>query len=52
MWYFYDIVQLHSGVASIFKGLDLVDKEPEELWMDIFNIVQDAVAKIIPNKKK
>ena len=45
-------VQLHSGVASIFKGLDMVDKEPEELWMDIFNIVQDAVTKIIPKKKK
>ena len=30
----------------------MVDKEPEELWMDIFNIVQDAVTKIIPKKKK
>ena len=52
MRYFYNIVQLHSGVASIFKGLDLVDKEPEELWMDIHSIVQDAVTKIIPKKKK
>ena len=35
-----------------FKGLDLVDKVPEELWTKIRNIVQEAVAKIIPKKKK
>ena len=35
-----------------FKGLDLVDKVPEELWTKIRNIVQEAVAKIIPPKKK
>ena len=35
-----------------FKGLDLVDRVPEELWMEIFNIVQEVVIKTIPNKKK
>ena len=35
-----------------FKGLDLVDRLPEELWMEIHNIVQEAVTKIIPKKKK
>ena len=35
-----------------FKGLDLIDKVPEELWMEIHNIVQKAVIKTIPKKKK
>ena len=35
-----------------FKGLDLVDRMPEELWMKIRNIVQEAVTKTIPKKKK
>ena len=35
-----------------FKRLDMVDRVPEELWMDIHSIIQDAVTKIIPNKKK
>ena len=35
-----------------FKGLDLVDRVPEELWTEVHNIVQKAVTKIIPNKKK
>ena len=35
-----------------FKGLDLVDRLPEELWMEIHNVVQEAVTKIIPKKKK
>ena len=39
-------------VTNRFKGLDLVDKVPEELWTKIRNIVQEAVAKIIPKKKK
>ena len=34
------------------KGLDLVDKVPEELWMDVHNTVQEAVTKAIPKKKK
>ena len=35
-----------------FKGLDLVDRVPEELQTDIHNILQEAVTKTIPNKKK
>ena len=39
-------------VTNRFKGLDLVDRVPEELWTEICNIVQEAVIKIIPKKKK
>ena len=35
-----------------FKGLDLVDRVTEELGMDVYNTVQEAVTKTIPNKKK
>ena len=35
-----------------FRGLDLVDRMPEELWMEIRNIVQEAVTKTIPKRKK
>ena len=34
-----------------FKGLDLVDRVPQELWMVVCNIVQEAVTKTIPKKK-
>ena len=39
-------------VMNRFKGLDLVHKVPEELWMEVGNIVQEAVTKTIPKKKK
>ena len=40
-------------VTNIFKGLDLIDKRvPEELWMEVPDIVQEAVIKTIPKKKK
>ena len=35
-----------------FKELDLIDRVPEELWREIHNIVQEAVTKTIPKKKK
>ena len=35
-----------------FKGLDLIDRVPDELWMDVHDIVQEVVIKTIPNKKK
>jgi len=35
-----------------FRGLDLVDRMPEELWTEIHNIVQEAVTKIIPKRNK
>ena len=39
-------------VTNRFKGLDLIDRVPEELWMKVHNIVQEAVIKPIPKKKK
>ena len=39
-------------VINRFKGLDLIDRVPEELWTEICNIVQEAVIKTIPKKKK
>ena len=35
-----------------FKGLELVNKVPEEIWIKVHNIVQEAVNKSIPKKKK
>ena len=39
-------------VRNRFKGLDLTDRVPEELWMKVRDIVQEAVIKTIPKKKK
>ena len=39
-------------VTNRFKGLDLIDRVPEELWMGVRDIVQEAVSKTIPKKKK
>jgi len=39
-------------VRNRFKGLDLTDRVPEELWMEVCDIVQEAVIKTIPKKKK
>ena len=39
-------------VTNRFKGLDLIDRVPEELWMEVSDIVQEAVIKTIPKKKK
>ena len=39
-------------VMNRFTGLDLVDRVPEELWMEVHNIVQEVVTKTIPKKKK
>ena len=39
-------------VTNRFKGFNLVDRVPEELWMEVHNIVQEAVIKTIPKKKK
>ena len=35
-----------------FKGLDLIDRVPEELWMEVCDIVQEAGIKTIPKEKK
>ena len=39
-------------VTNRFKGLDLVDRVPEKLQMEVGNIVHETVTKIIPKKKK
>ena len=39
-------------VTNRFKGLELIDRAPEELWMGVHDIVQEAVIKTIPEKKK
>ena len=52
----YDLNQITYGytveVTNRYKGLDLVDRAPEELWMQVHNIVQEAVTKTILKKKK
>ena len=35
-----------------FKGLDMIDRVPEELWTELHNIVQEVVIKTVPKKKK
>ena len=39
-------------VRNRFKGLDLIDRVPEELWIEVHNTVQETVTKTIPKKKK
>ena len=39
-------------VTNRFKGLDLIDRVSEELWMEVCNTVQETVTKTIPKKKK
>ena len=39
-------------VRNRFKGLDLIDRVPEELWTEVHDIVQEVVIKTIPKRKK
>ena len=39
-------------IMNRFQGLDLIDRVPEELWTEFHDIVQEAVIKTIPKKKK
>ena len=39
-------------VRNRFKGLDLIDREPDELWMEVHDIVQETEIKTIPMEKK
>ena len=52
----YDLNQIPYNytleVTNRFKGLDLVDGVPEELWMEVHDIIQEAVIKTIPKRKK
>ena len=52
----YDLNKIHFGytveLTNRFKGLDLVDRVPEELWTEVHAIIQEVVTKTIPKKKK
>ena len=52
----YDLNQIPYNytveVTNRFKGLDMIDRVPEELWMEVRDIIQEAVIKTIPNKKE
>ena len=52
----YDLYQIPYDytveVMNRFKGLDLVDREPEELWTELGNIVEEAVTKNHPQEKE
>ena len=52
----YDLNQIHYDytmeVRNRFKGLDLKDRESDELWMKVRGIVQERGIKTIPKKKK
>ena len=52
----YDLNQIPNDytmeVINRFKGLDLIDRVPGELWMEVHSTVQEAVTKTIPKKKK
>ena len=52
----YDLNQIPHDytveVTNWFKGLDLIDRVPEELWMEVHNIVQEAVTKTNSKKKE
>ena len=52
----YDLNQIPYGyivkVANRFRGLDLIDKVPNELRTEVCDTVQEAVIKTIPKKKK
>ena len=39
-------------VTNRFKGLDLIDRVPEELWSEVHDIVQETVVKTVSKKKK
>ena len=39
-------------VRNRFKGLDLIDRVPDELWMEVCDIVQETGIKTIPMEKK
>ena len=52
----YDLNQIPYNytveVTNRFKGLDMIDRVPEKLWTEVCNIVQEAMSKTIPKKKK
>ena len=55
-WIRYDLNQIPYDytveMRNRFKGLDLIDRVPDELWMEVHDIVQDTGIKTIPMEKK
>ena len=52
MWPKSNPLRLWSGRRNRFKGLDLIDRVPEEVWTDVRDIVQESVVKTILMKNK
>ena len=54
--FMYDLNQMPNDytveVRNGFKGFDLIDRVPEELWLEVCDTVQESVIKTIPKKKK
>ena len=52
----YDLIQIPYDylveVTNRFKGLHLIDRVPEELWMEVRNLEQEVLTKIVPKEKK
>ena len=52
----YDLNQIPydytEEVRNRFMGLDLIDRVPKDLWMEVCDLVQEAVIKTMPKKKK
>ena len=52
----YDLNQISYDytveVTNRLKRLDLIDRVPEEIWTEVYDVVQEAVIKTIPKKKK
>ena len=52
----YDLNQIPydytAEMTNRFKGLDLIDRVPEELWMEVRDIIQEAGNETIPKEKK
>ena len=51
----YDLNQIPDYTVEMrnrFKGLDLIDRVPDELWMEVRDTVQESVIKTLPKKKK
>ena len=52
----YDLNQIPYNyiveLTNKLKGLDLIDRVPEDLWMEVCDLVQEAVIKTMPKKKK
>ena len=52
----YDLNQIPNDytveLRNKFKGLDLIERVPDELWMEVHDIIEETRNKIIPKKKK